>query len=109
MKKVLTGLLAFLPIIFLGISLVMVFAFMLMYGAEETLSGSEMIFPIAMIVLAFVAVILTYAAMIIYIVMACKNPAFSTGWKIGWACIFYFFNVFAFPVYWFRHICFKKS
>ena len=108
MKKVLTGLLAFLPFILLTASLVMVFAFMMMYGAEETISGSEMIFPIVMLIFAFAAVILTYAAMIVFIVMACKNPVLSTGWKIGWACIFYFGNVFAFPVYWFRHICFKN-
>lgn len=104
-----TGLLAFLPIIFFAISLVLVFVFAMMYGAEETLSGSEMIFPIIMILFAFGAVILVYGAMIVFIIMACKNPGLSTGWKIGWACIFYFCNVFAFPVYWFRHICFKKS
>lgn len=108
MKKVLTGLLAFLPFILLAVSLVAAFSFMLMYGAEETISGSEMIFPIVMLIITLLAVFLTFAAMVVFIIMACKNPGLSNGWKIGWACIFYFCNVFAFPVYWFRHICFKK-
>lgn len=100
--------LAFLPFILLAVSLVAAFSFMLMYGAEETISGSEMIFPIVMLIITLLAVFLTFAAMVVFIIMACKNPGLSNGWKIGWACIFYFCNVFAFPVYWFRHICFKK-
>lgn len=109
MKKFLTGLLAFLPFILLVASLGMLVFFMSIYGPEETIPSNEMFFVILMIVLAVLAVILTYGAMVVYIIMACKNPALSTGWKIGWSCIFYFGNIFAFPVYWFRHICFKRS
>lgn len=108
MKKVLTGLLAFLPIILLVVSLVMIVAFMFTFAAEETLYGSELIFPIIMLAVIVLAVILTYAAIITFVIMVFKDDSLSIGWKIGWGCLLYFFNVFVFPVFWFRRICFKK-
>lgn len=108
MKKVLTGLLAFLPIVLLGISLVMIFAIMFMFGAEETISGSEMLFPLIAFVITCLTVILTYAAIITFIIMVFMDDSLSIGWKIGWSCLLYFFNVFVFPIFWFRRICFKR-
>ena len=80
MKKVLTGLLAFLPIIFLAISLVMVVAMMFMFGAQENVSGNEMVFPILAFVITCLAVIITYAAIIIFIIMVFKDESLSIGW-----------------------------
>lgn len=102
MKKAMSCLLSFLPGITLLISFISVFAITIM-GAD-TMSTGETVLALLMVLIAFVAVILTYGVMIFYIVKACKNPALSGGMKALWIALLYCLNVFVFPVFWFMYI-----
>lgn len=102
MKKVLSCILSFLPGILLLISLMSVIYIAL--HMEGEIRGEEMALAISMIVTSFLAVIACFGVMIFYAVKVYRNPHMSSGTKVVWYICLYFFNVFAFPVYWFMHV-----
>lgn len=102
MKKAMSCLLSFLPLIFLIISMIGIIK--LAAVESQTLYGAEALGAMFYVFCAFVAVVLCYGVMIWYIIKTCKNPEFTTGTKVGWGVALYFLNVFVFPVYWFMYI-----
>ncbi len=103
MKKVLSCMLSFLPLGMIVLTMVVFFLSYFIIG-EGTMTTGETIFMLGLILFELIAVVLTFALMIWYMIKACKNPEFSTGIKVLWCVILYCFNIIAFPVYWFLYI-----
>lgn len=102
MKKVLSCILSFLPLITLFGAVLGIFVFMLF--TTDPMSDVEIFFAILMVAGAFVAVFLTYFVMIWYIVKICKRKDIQIAVKVIWCICLYYFNVFSFPVFWFMYI-----
>ncbi len=104
MKKVLTCILSFVPLIstvLMGVTL----AIFGIASEEGMLYGSaEDAMIIGLLVIMLFYVIAMFGIMIYFIVITCKNPNLSTGMKILWCFLHYQFNALAFPVYWFIYI-----
>lgn len=76
-------------------------------GTQSTngiLSGSGQMISAIALVMIILSVITTYVSMVIFIVTACKNPSFENGKKVFWGIMFYFFNMFAYPIYLHKYI-----
>lgn len=103
MKKVLSCILSFMPLLLIAF---VVIAFMVasIFIGEGNMSTPENIAMICLMLVAVVAVILTFVLMIVYIVKAFKNPDLSTGMKVLWCALLYFFNLLIYPVFWFMYI-----
>lgn len=105
MKKIMSCLLSFSPLITLVVSMVLLFGTSIVGGiiGEQTVPWWLMIFMILATILAFAAVILTFVVMIMYIIKTCKNTELSAEKKVIWCIVLYFLNVFAYPVFWFMY------
>ena len=103
MKKVLSCILSFLPLVLIAFVIIAYIVAAMVIG-EGIMTTPEIIAVICLLLIAVVAVLLTFVLMIIYIVKACKNPALSTGMKVLWVFVLYSFNVLVFPVFWFIYI-----
>ena len=98
MKKVLTAIAAFAPIvisilcgIILGVGIVAESEGLAIFGT----------------VLFFIAVFLAIPIMILFIVLAIMNKNLSTTAKIIWCIVLWICNILAFPVFWF--VCILKE
>ncbi len=103
MKKGLSCVLSFLPLIIIVLTFVVLFGALMIFG-EGAMSTGQTIFMIGLILFELIGVILTYVVMIMYMIKTCKNPEFTTGMKILWCVLLYCFNIFIFPVYWFMFL-----
>lgn len=103
MKKVLSCILSFLPLVMMALTFLVFFIAILIFG-EGTMSSGESVLMIGLILFELIGVALTYVIMIWYMIKTCKNPGFTTGTKVLWCLLLYFFNLFVFPVYWFLYI-----
>ena len=104
MKKVLTCILCLLPfILFFGIIIPL---FGISIAQELGTITEEAAESIAFILCigAIVAVIAVYGVMIWLIVKTIRKKEFDTGVKVVWCICLYWFNIFAFPVYWFMYL-----
>lgn len=107
MKKVLSCLLSFLP----GVSLFLALILMLIFSINATFTNtavdmnvSSFIFIFLMMGLCIFSVIITFTVMVLYIIRAVKLPQLSSGMKLLWVFLLYYFNVFSYPVFWFLYI-----
>ena len=103
MKKALSCILSFLPLLLIAFSLILLLVFGIIFG-EGTLTAIQTIIMILLLAMELIGVLLALTLIVIYIVKACKNPDISTGMKVAWCFIIYSFNIFVFPVYWFIYI-----
>lgn len=104
MNKVLSCILSFMPAVLVFGALLMFFVFYLIAGDESTMTAAETIIAFLILGIEFIGVILTFVLMVWYMVKACKNPYLSTGMKVLWCFLLYFFNLFIYPVFWFIYI-----
>ncbi len=109
-KKVLIGILAFLPLL-LGIC-ILIFGLSLMFnsiGTESSIpdNGSGMITEywhlegfIALIAVVAIAIILQLGLLIYFIIHAMNNKRVKNEERIIWVLLFIFVSTIAFPIYW---------
>ena len=103
MKKALSCMLSFLPLVLIALSLILLLIFGIIFG-EGTLTVIQTIFMFFLVAMELIGVLLGLTLIVVYIIKACKNPNISTGMKVAWCFIIYSFNIFAFPIYWFLYI-----
>ncbi len=103
MKKVLSCILSFLPLLLIAFVIIAYIVAVLVIG-EGIMTTPEIIAMICLLAVAVVAVILTFVLMIWYMIKACKNPDLSTGMKVLWCALLYCFNLLIYPVFWFMYI-----
>ncbi len=103
MKKGLSCILSFLPLVMIVLTFVVLFAMLMIFG-EGTMTTGQTILMIGLLIFELIGVILTFVMMIWYMIKTYKNPEFTTGMKILWFALLYCFNLFAFPVYWFMYV-----
>lgn len=104
MKKKLTGVLAFGPIVLFAASIVMMMVFLEMHGAEETVTGSATILPSIALVMMVVSIILAVATALTFIIFSFMNKEMDMGKKILWAIVLCLINMMAFPLYWYTYL-----
>lgn len=102
MKKLGSCILAFAPGVLLFITLIA--AALFSSWGSDPMSSFEVFVGLAMVALAFLAVILCFTVMILYIIKTVKSPYISADMKAVWCILLYMFNVFVFPVFWFKYI-----
>ena len=102
-KKALSCILSFLPVVMIASTLIVFLIAFLIFG-EGTMSTGEIILMIGLLLFELLGVALTFFMMIWYMIKTFKNPAFSTGTKVLWCILLYCFNMFVFPVYWFLYV-----
>ena len=103
MKKVVSCILSFLPLVMIFLTMVVFFLSYFIVG-EGTMTAGETIFMLGLVLFTLIGVVLTFVMMVWYMIKACKNPEFSTGIKVLWCVLLYCFNLVAFPVYWILYI-----
>ena len=103
MKKALSCILSFLPLVMIALTFIVLLVALLIFG-EGTMSTGETILMIGLILFEFIGVALTFFMIIWYMIKTCKNPEFTTGMKVLWCVLLYCFNLFVFPVYWFLYV-----
>lgn len=103
MKKGLSCILSFLPLVMIVLTFVVLFAMLIIFG-EGTMTTGQTILMIGLLIFELIGVILTFVVMIWYMIKTYKNPEFTTGMKILWFVLLYCFNLFVFPVYWFMYV-----
>lgn len=103
MKKGLSCILSFLPLVMIVLTFVVLFAMLIIFG-EGTMTTGQTILMIGLLIFELIGVILTFVVMIWYMIKTYKNPEFTTGMKILWFALLYCFNLFVFPVYWFMYV-----
>lgn len=103
MKKALSCILSFLPLVMIAGTFIVLFIAILVFG-EGTMSTGEIILMIGLILFELLGVALTFFMMIWYMIKTFKNPGFTTGMKVLWCILLYCFNLFVFPVYWFLYV-----
>lgn len=98
MKKLISLIFSFIPLI-LFIMFVKNFLFdIILEGSVNPSSISVFIF------IALLLVITTFADMFWLMYKTFKHPTLSTGAKIVWMILLYFFNIFIYPIHWFIFI-----
>ena len=102
MKKTIMGILSIAPIVLLALTFLMMIGGMVM--TETASEDTGIVIVILSTVVAFVSVILTWVDIIWFIIIACKKPGWNTENKVIWGLLLYFFNVFVFPVFWWKYI-----
>ncbi len=111
MKKVLSCLLSFLPLLFYLFLYVVIIVFSIVIGATGwTMNDAGgVISVILMVVYAILVVISVWTVMISDIVKVFKNKEWSPETKLLWCLILFFCNFWAFPVFWFVNERKKKE
>ncbi len=104
MKKMLTAILSFTPIISLPLGFIMLFAGVFIGEAGNDIGWIILIFSY---LLLFAAVIVTWVDIIWFIIIVCKKREWPSDKKVLWGLLIYFFNVFVFPVFWWK--CLKDE
>ena len=94
MKKTLTGIMAFAPLVLLVLTFVIPFA---MIAAGDDLGMGLGIFSMIVPVLC---VLLTFVDIIWFIVIACRKSHWDTTQKVIWGIVLYCLNIVAFPFFW---------
>ena len=104
MKKVMSCIMSFLPLV----SMIIVIAILVTFGISIDnniyLGSAERTVVIGLTIIMLLYIGFMTGVIIYYIVKACRNSQLSTGMKVFWCFMFYQFNVFVFPVYWFMYI-----
>ncbi len=103
MKKALSCILSFLPLVMIVTTFIVLLACMIIFG-EGTMSTGETILAMGLIIFELIGVALTFFMIVWYMIKTCKKPEFSIGMKILWCALLYCFNMIAFPVYWFLYV-----
>lgn len=106
MKKVLSCLLSFLPLILTMVPLVIMMILVAIYG-DKQLHGAEAVLAFSLLGAVVIGVILTFVLMVWYMIKTWKDFYLSTGMKILWTALLYCCNIFVFPVYWF--VCIRHE
>ncbi len=101
MKKLLSCILSFLPLISYGIFMVIYISNFVDIIMENELSRTT---TIIFLVSGILCAISTFGVMFWFIYKTYKNPTLIGGSKAGWIILLYCFNIFVFPVYWFIFI-----
>ncbi len=104
MKKKITGILAFAPIVLFAASIVMMMIFLEMYGEAATVAGSAAILPSVALVIMGVSIVLAVVTAITFIVITFINKDMDASKKILWVIILCLFNMMAFPLYWYTYL-----
>lgn len=104
MKKVLSFILCILPLILFFVICIPLFQYSITGKTEFFSQVPDEIFPILLFWLSVLVVIAVYGVMIWLIVKTVKRQEMSTAVKAVWCLCLYWFNIFAFPVYWFVYI-----
>ncbi len=103
MKKALSCILSFLPLVLIALTLILFLVFGIFIG-EGTLNVWQTIVMLFLVAMELIGVLLALVLIVLYIIKACKNPNISTGMKVVWCLLIYNLNIFVFPVYWFLYI-----
>lgn len=103
MKKALSCILSFLPLILTMGPLFILMILTAIYG-DKTLHGAEVVFAFALLAAVVIGVILTFVMMVWYIIKTWKDFYLSTGMKILWTALLYCCNIFVFPIFWFLYV-----
>ncbi len=103
MKKILSCLLSFLPLVLFAISMFFIFFMEISSLFWETTEPPFwfVFLAVFMVIFTLLMVIAVYAVMIYYIVIACRSPYLDTSMKALWCILLYLLNVLVFPVFWF--------
>lgn len=107
MSKKTYGLLSFAPIglYILSLILIGIGAGLAYTGLAEAVGNDNLyVLAITAMVIAFIALILTYVVMVMLIVKACQNPHFTENKKIVWGLILFLLNMFVYPIFWYKYI-----
>ncbi len=102
MKKTLTCIAAFTPIV--GVVLGFVLMIIGMFLTETPSESMGLVLSIAAFVMVLIGVIMCWVDIIWFIILAVKNPQLESTMKLVWGILLYMFNIFVFPVYWFMYI-----
>lgn len=103
MKKILSCLLSFLPLVLFAIIMFyIIFSEISPLFWETTEPPFWFVFlEVFMLIFGVLMVIAVYAVMIYYIVIACRSPYLDTSMKTLWCILLYLLNALVFPVFWF--------
>ena len=104
MKKTVSGVLCFLPLVLFAFTMISYFLVTSCVDGSQEFEGVLAVFAILVLVVELLMVILTYGVMIWLMIVSCKRTDFTTGNKIVWCIKLYFLHMFIFPVYWFRYM-----
>lgn len=104
MKKVITCILSFIPLVFTVLMTIAMVSFGIALDQGAFYGTMEDVVVIGLFIFIILYLIAVFGIMIYFIVITCKNPNLSTGMKVLWCFLHYQFNAFAFPVYWFIYI-----
>jgi len=96
-KKLAILLVTLLPLIYLVTVLILIFS-----GKIDWVTNSR--FGIVFLLGHITFMILSLALAAFYIVSVVKNKSLDSNAKIIWVIVVFQFNLFAMPVYWYRHI-----
>ena len=100
MKKTLSCILSFLPLILI------IFYFLIMIINSPVMASSQTDSPVFIFlgVIFMLQLISTYAVMFWIIYKACTNPKLTGEHKAVWVVLLFFFHIIANPVYWFIYM-----
>ena len=104
MKKAITCILSFLPMIATVLYVVAIIAMSIISEEFYLTDSVETILVLLMLVFSLAFIVAVFGVMIYFIVHACKSPNLETGMKVLWVFLLYQFNLFALPVYWFIYM-----
>lgn len=104
MKKVISCILSFVPLVGTGFMTIAMVAFGIAHQEGMLYGRTEDMVMLTLFIITLVFVLCMYGFIIYYIVKTCKNSLLSAGMKIFWCFMHYQFNALAFPVYWFMYI-----
>lgn len=102
MKKTLSCIASFLPIIGVILSVTGIIVWAIWAGEE--LSTIENVVAILLLVFTFATVIFAFVLNVWYIIKTWKNAYLSAGMKILWTALLYCCNIFVFPIFWFMYV-----
>lgn len=105
MKKVLSCILSFVPLVMYVALILLTIPVAIFAGAE--VQGTEIVVLVAVIfvvVLSILFTVSTFGVMIYFIVLTVRSQNLDSSMKIMWCVLLYFLNVYFFPVYWFVYI-----
>ena len=110
-KKVLLGILSFLPFIFFIVYMSTFLSFMFEMVRHEEFSDGGSEFPaaftsniIGIVVSAIIMGLLSLGVLVFFIIHAINNPIVKSDERIIWILLFIFLGMVVFPIYWYMKI-----
>ena len=110
-KKVLIGILSFLPLVFFIIYMGTFFSFMFEMIRHEEFGDPNNEFPtefatnmIGIVVSAIIIGLLSLGVMVFFIIHCLNNKMVNSDERIVWILLFIFLGTVVFPIYWYMRV-----